>query len=157
MQFCSCRPTHVALDAARSVVGRSAVYDVLPEARAGLDYVDDFSKMISSENPVNVAARIVGVAKPSAVFVSKAFATSLDGGASDFRPLGSFELKVLGRSSCSRRDLPEAACNRARDATRVEAKLPQVATQRVTESDEKQLRCFGAGLSSIDSRPAILV
>jgi len=88
---------HVALEAARAVVTGAGEDAVLPEARAGLDY----GEVLPLEgdyfgNPVNVAARIVGVAMPGTVVVSKTFGQALGPAADDFKTLGVRELKGVG-------------------------------------------------------------
>jgi class 3 adenylate cyclase len=88
---------HIVLEAAQAVVEGAGDDGVLPEARAGLDY----GEVLPLEgdyfgNPVNVAARIVGVAMPSTVVVSKTFGQALGPAAEDFTPLGMRELKGVG-------------------------------------------------------------
>lgn len=94
-----------ALDAAEAVVTASAQDDVLPSARAGLDFGD----VLPLEgdyfgNPVNVAARIVAVAAPDTVVVSKAFAGALGPGAPDLHSLGAHDLKGVGSTDLFRVD-----------------------------------------------------
>ncbi len=87
-----------ALEAAATVVRRAEGSEVLPAARAGLDYGevvalggDYFGR------PVNVAARITAFARPSSVVASEEFVDAVGRDAVDARRIGSRSLKGVGR------------------------------------------------------------
>jgi adenylate cyclase len=88
----------VALEAAWRVVDEVASDSLLPAARAGLD----FGPVVPLEgdyfgNPVNVAARLIAVAKPASVVSSRSFADALVDRAAVVGELGGFDLKGVGQ------------------------------------------------------------
>jgi adenylate cyclase len=97
----------VALEAAWRVVDEVALDSILPSARAGLD----FGPVVPLEgdyfgNPVNVAARLIGVAQPGTVVASRAFADVLvdpdtviaNTSSHDLKGVGRVDVAVLSRS-----------------------------------------------------------
>ena len=87
----------VALEAARAVVDSAEQDALLPSARAGLDFGD----VVPLEgdyfgHPVNVAARVISIARPGTIVGSSAFSDAL-GRFRTSRALGPHDLKGVGR------------------------------------------------------------
>ncbi len=96
VMFVSPQPRE-ALDAAMTLIGRTAEKGVLPDARGGLDFGDAVT--MGGDyfgRPVNVAARITAFARPATVVVSGEFVRELGDGVEASR-IGRRELKGVGR------------------------------------------------------------
>jgi adenylate cyclase len=87
-----------ALHAAMTVVRRARESNVLPTARAGLDFGEAVA--LGGDyfgRPVNVAARITAFARPDSVVASKEFLEAVGRDGVDGRRIGSRNLKGVGR------------------------------------------------------------